>query len=334
MAGPQTLAGPVLTNGLRDEFNDTYQATRNLQASGMLGQVMDLSIQADNAQHEFGYFNAAPHMARWDRGSSVPTDAMDSVQWTVPVYTFARRIPWHKDDRKDDRTQSLYDMASQAGTSAALNRERLFFSVLQNDATDLLPAIPLAPDGAPLYSATANGSARFAATGGNIVSGNGVGTSANVRADFYTALERFFAFQDGKGQPLLSPEVVNGGFIIIHGSENTEVMEETFLQRRQGLVYGSNSAAATPSNLVLDASRNVELWGTPRITGNDFYVFLKNTPKLPTFYMEREALKTMEATEDGQNSDFVRDTGMEYLQFEERSGAGAALPFGTIKVDN
>ena len=141
------IANSVLANGLRTEFADTYSAVMNRQADSRLGMVMDLSVGATNRQHEFAYFEAAPHMEYWARGSTVPTDAMGSVQFTVPVYEWARRVPWSKFDRKDDQTQSLFDMARQAGESAALLPERFFFDLLTATASTL-PAIPTAPDGA------------------------------------------------------------------------------------------------------------------------------------------------------------------------------------------
>jgi len=38
--------------------------------------------------------------------------------------------------------------------------------------------------------------------------------------------------------------------------------------------------------------------------------------------------------EGDNNSDRTRDTGEEYVQWERRAGAGIALPFGAIKVNN
>lgn len=327
------VAGPVLTEGLRTEFDSVYLDIRNRQSSSMLAEVMDLNVKSDNAYGIFGYWNAAPHLKRWDRGMPVPTSTMDSVQWTVPVYTMAMRIPWHKDDRKDDRTQSLYDMARRTGDSAGLTPERIFFEILEN-APDLLPGIPTAADGAALFSQTdGKGFSRFGVTGGNLLTGTGVGSIAAVENDFYAALEQAMQFQDGQGQPLWAPERLTQDAIVIHGAANTKVMEQTFMQQRQGFDLGSG-AGATPSNLIKDAARRVRLWGTPRITTDDFYVFFPQAPQKPTFFQEREALKTSEATEDGDNSDHVRNTGEEYIQFEERSGGGIVLPYACVKINN
>lgn len=329
---PQVIASAVLANGLRTEFVDTYLGITNRMADSRLAKVMDLGIGATNRQHEFAYFEAAPHMDYWRRGDSIPTDAFKGVTFSTPVYTWGRRIPWHKEDRKDDQTGSLFEMARMAGQSAALLPTRFFFDLIQG-RTDTLPATPTAPDGAAIYATTAGGANRFGVSSGNLLTGSGVASASALRTDYYNAIEQWKQFQDGKGQPLLSDELIDAGVIIIHGAANTEAFEEAFLQKRQGVVKGTD-AGTTPSNLVQDASRNVQLWGTSRITDNDWYVFLTAAPKLPTFLLDREGVQEFTSLEGDNNSDHTRNTGEEYVQFERRAGAGIALPIGTIKVNN
>lgn len=328
------IASQVLANGLRTEFADTYSAIQNRQADSRLSLVMDLSIGATNREHEFAYFEAAPHMAQWTRGSSIPEDAFDSVSFTTPVYTWGRRIKWHKEDRKDDQTQSLMDIARMAGQSAALLPERFFFDLLTS-GTDTLPAVPNAPDGVPFFNTTdGDGAARFGVSSGNLLTGNGLASVSAIRTDYYNAIEQFKQMQDGKGQPLLSDEVIDSGVVCIHSAADTEAMEEAFLQRRQGEVYGSNTAAATPSNLVQDASRNVTLWGSQRLATGDWYVFLRNPAKRATFMLDREGIQEYSSLEGDNNSDHTRNTGEEYVQWERRAGAGIALPYSAIKINN
>jgi len=326
------IASQVLANGLRTEFADTYSAIQNRQADSRLSLVMDLSIGATNREHEFAYFEAAPHMAQWTRGSSIPEDAFDSVSFTTPVYTWGRRIKWHKEDRKDDQTQSLMDIARMAGQSAALLPERFFFDLLTG-STNTLPAVPNAPDGAAFFATTAGGSARFGVTDGNLLTGNGVASVSAIRTDYYNAIEQFKQMQDGKGQPLLSDEVIDSGVVCVHSAADTEAMEEAFLQRRQGEVLGTD-AGTTPSNLVQDASRNVTLWGSQRLATGDWYVFLRNPAKRATFMLDREGIQEYSSLEGDNNSDHTRNTGEEYVQWERRAGAGIALPYSAIKINN
>jgi len=332
------IASQVLANGLRTEFADTYSAINNRQADSRLAEIMDLGIGATNRRHEFAYFNAAPHMELWRRGASIPTDAFDSVQFSTQVHTWARRVPWHKEDRKDDQISSLMDVARMAGQSAALLPIRFFFDLLTG-STDTLPAVPLAPDGVAFFSTVDGaGAARFGATSGNLLTGSGVASTSAIRTDYYNAIEQWKQFQDGKGQPLFSDSVVDGGVTIVHSSADTEAMEEAFLQRRQGVLGPDNTTdpvtATQVSNLVQDASRNVTLWGTSRLATGDWYAFLKASPKKSTFLLDREGVREFSSLEGDNNGDHTRDTGEEYVQWERRAGAGIALPYGAIKVNN
>lgn len=327
------LASAVLANGLRTEFVDTYSKINNRQADGRLSLVMDLGIGATNRDHTFAYFEAAPHMDLWPRGDTIPTDAFEGVSFTTPVYAWGRRIPWHKHDRKDDQTKSLMQVARMAGASAALLPERFFFDLLAG-TTNTLPSVPNAPDGAAFFATTdGSGADRFGVSSGNLLSGSGVASASAIRTDYYNAIEQWKQYQDGKGQPLFDDAIVDGGAVLIHAAENTEAFEEAFLQRRQGEVKGTD-AGTTPTNLVQDASRNVRLWGTSRLSGNDWYLFLANSPLQPTFLLDREGLQEFSSLEGDNNGDHTRNTGEEYVQWERRAGAGIALPYGAIKINN
>ncbi len=334
---PSILSNNLLVNGLRTEFVDTYQAIKNRQADGRLGMVMDLSIQATNRYHTFAYLEAAPHPEEWKPGESIPTDAMKAVQFDGDVYNWARRIPWSKWDRHDDQTDSLMDMARMVGEGHALIPERIFFNLLLNDTTDLLPAVPNAGDGVAFFTTNT----RFEASGGNTVTKAGVTTIHDIRANYYTALERFMDFKDGKGQPLLNPATIDAGVVIIHAAASTEAFETTFLQSRQaagidaaGAIGGTVVAAAATTNMNKEISgRGVTLWGTPRLTtADEWYIFLKGAPKKPTALLDRQDVQEFSAMEGDNNSDSVRSTGEEYIQFESRSGGIIAVPHGAIKV--
>lgn len=327
----QVLASSVLANGLRTEFTNTYMDTRRA-SDARLSLVMS-DISATNRTHDFAYFNAAGHIEFWRRGDAIPSEAFDSTTFPATVHNWGKRVEWHRDDRQDDQTQSLEQMARQIGRSAGLVRERMFFDLLTGTAS-FLPSIPNAPDGVGFFSTTDGASAaRFGITSGNLLTGSGVASVSAVRADYYAAYEQFKQFQDGKGQPLFTDDIVDSGMVVIHSAADTEVMEETFVQRRQGIVEGTD-AGTTPTNLVQDASRDVTLWGTSRLATGDWYVFLKGAPVMPTFFLDRQGIVESQALEGDNNSDMVRDTKTEYVQWDMRAGAGIALPYGAIKVNN
>ncbi len=327
------IASELLANGLRTEFADTYEKVRITQADSRLDMVMDLGLGADNREHDFGYMEAAPHMDLWNRGDPIPVDGMDSVSFNVPIYEWGRRVKWLKWDRKDERTGTLVQMARQAGTSAALLPERMFFDLL-NNGTATLPATVTAPDGKPFFSITdGKGGQRFGVTGGNQITVAGF-TADDIITDFYLAIARFKGMQDGQGQPLFGDEVMEQGFVIIHPVEITEAMETAFLQKRQvSATVAGGGGSGSQTNLVQDTSKNVTLWGSSRLSDdNDWYVFLKNPPKKATFWLNRQDVMEFTSLEGDNNSDLNRSTAEEYIQWESRSGAGIALPYAAIEI--
>ena len=317
----------TLANGLRTEFWDTYAAVQNRVADSRLASVMDLTVGATNREHDFAYFESAPHFDLWKRGDEIKSKGMDSISFNVPVYEWGRRVPWSKWDRDDDQTGTLLNVARQAGESAALLPERFFFDLIQNN-TGLLPSIPTAPDGAAMFATTAAGSARFGATNGNALSGSG-STAAQILSDFYSAIEQFMKFQDTEGQPLIGDQVLQQPFVICHPVELTEAMEVAFLQKQHIGTGGSQS------NIVSDTAKRVTLWPSPRLTDvNDWYIFLGAPPKQPTFFLDRQGVQEETALMEDNNSDRTRATAEESIQWFSRSGAGIALPYGAIKTTN
>lgn len=328
----EVIASSTLANGLLADFRGTYDNIRNNQSDGRLAIVMDTK-SARNRQHEYAYYKAAPHPRLWVRGEPIPVDAMSSVRFTAIVRNWGLRIPWHEDDKNDDQIQSLFASAQGGGENFGLLPERFFFDLIQGTTTTL-PAVPTAPDGAAMYSATDGGGGdRFGATGGNLVTGTGVATTSTIQADYYSAISRFMQFQDGKGQPLFPAERLSMGTLIIHSVADLKVFEEAFVQLRQGVVLGTD-AGTTPSNVIIDSSRDVQLWASPRLATGDWYVFMKKPPVRPTFLLERMPLRERTALSDNNNSDHARTYNEEYVQWDSREGAGIALPYSTIKVDN
>ena len=333
------LANNLLVNGVKTEFANTYMDLRQKQANSTLGLVMDLSPTATNSQHDYAHINGAPHMKYWRRGDTVPTDAMDANQWNVPIFEMAMRVPWSKFDRKDDQTDTLFEAARSTATSAALLPERYFFDVL-TASTGTLPVAPSASDGSALHISTS----RFGVGGGNQVTATGLVATSDILQDYYLVLNRFRDFQDGKGQPLISNEIIDQGVVIVFPLELTQIMETTFLQTRiamgvtaVGHVAGASDTAVgtgAVSNIIQETNKGVTLWASPRLTdASDYYYFLRGAPSKAIFYVNREGVQEFSSLEGDNNGDRTRDTGEEYVQWEERSGAGIPLPYATVKVN-
>lgn len=331
------IASATFANGLIAEFRDTYTSLRNRQADSRLSLVMDLpGITLDNRRKDAAYYKAAPHMRFWPRGGTVPQKGFASVLHTMAIHEFALKISWLKWDRDDDQIQGMMATAKDGGASSALNPERFFFQILTGGA-DLLPNTPTCPDGAALFSTTDGGGGnRFGVSSGNLLTGTGIATTGAIQTDYYTAIKQFMMFEDGEDQPALSPETIASGVVIICSAADIKIFEEAFLQLRQGVVLeaGTNDVGATPSNIIKDASRNVELWPTPRLATGDWYVFLRNAPKKPVVSLHREGLQEFTALMQDNNSDLTRATAEESVQWYLREGATCNVPFGAIKVNN
>ncbi len=329
------VSNALLINGLRNEFVDTYERTRIKQADSKLSLCMDLSVTANNRNHDYAYIEAAPHVKFWPRGETIPTSAMLSKTWNVPIYEWAMRVPWSKWDRKDDQTGSLVEMAKQAATSAALLPERMFFDLLTG-GTSTLPATVTASDGANLFITTS----RFGQSAGNELTPTGVSGAIDVLRDYYLAMNLFRDYQDGQGQPLHSGDVIDQGTVVVYPLEMSEVMEMAFLQKRTatgisaaGDITGTLIGAAATTNLTHDSGKDVTLWPSPRLTvADDWYIFLKGAKK-SMFYVTREEVQEFSSLEGDNNGDHTRDTAEEYIQWEQRSGAGIGLPYDVIKMN-
>jgi len=328
----QVISAAVLTAGLRNTFADAYQQTVDARTA-RLGKVMELGVPSDKREELYAFFETAPYPKRWPRGRNISSKPFDSVEFSVVNYDWGRRISWHEDDREDDQTQTLFAQAKSLGRHFATLHERIFFQmILASTNLDLLPAVPNAPDGAAIYSATdGGGAARFGVVGGNIITGTGVATANAIQNDVLNGIERFKQFQDTEAQPLWDEAMLDGGgYVLIYNVANDANVRRalkatTYLARDPG----GNAAVA---NLVVEEGINLELWPTQRITTDDLYLFAAGCDHKAVFQQERKALRESVAGMD--NSDHVRDTKEEYLQYDARYGYGSFLPYQTVQINN
>lgn len=334
MPGQIVINADALTAGLRSEFITTYRQ-RYALVRERLSPVMTLGIPSDKFEEIYGYYDSSPHWRRLPRGETIASKPLRAVQYRAKNVDWGIKIEWHKNDREDDQLRDLMTQARSAGEKGALIHERVFFQFLTG-VTDpeLMDSVPNAPDGAALYATTAAGSARFGVTGGNLLTGSGVATSAAIRADFFNAIEQFRLFQDTEGQPLWDDATLDGGYTVIYGAANEQVFREAFQQARtvQATAAGQASTGAAVSNIVLDAGISVRLWSTQRITDNDWYIFLNASPIKAIFQQEREGIK--DYAETMENSDNARRTKIESIQWDARYGYGINIPYQTVKINN
>lgn len=331
MAGVSVGGAALTARGIRQEFIDAYDAF-SARINPALNACMDLGMPSDKGIELYGYFLSPPHPRIWRVGEEIPEAAFNSRTFSVVNYDWGLRIPWHENIEEDDQTKSLLPHVRQGGENFALLSERVFFQFLLGATdNDLLPAVPNAADGSALFAGT--GSTRFGATDGNIVTGGGVATVAAIQTDLFKAISRFVLFQDTEGQPLWPYErIAEAEIVIIYGSANEEVFRRAFEQKFHIAAATTATSNAGVSNIVADAGLKYRLWSTPRITDNDWFVFLGNAPKKSIFRQVRRNLR--DNLEDMTNSDNARKTKMKALQWDCRFGFGMQEAYNAIKVNN
>lgn len=326
------LAAASFAPGLKTEFLRTYYR----QYDGIKDQVskyMRLGIPSDKDLETYFFWESAPHMKRWIRGTPMSSKAFKGVKYTATNYEWAHSIDWHFADEQDDQTKSLPDQARQLGQSAALIEERVFFQILTGGSdAELLESVPTAPDGQNLFSTTSDGSAaRFGATNGNSLTGTGT-SQAQIRTDFFSVMSQFRQFQDTEGQPLWDTSVLDSPVTILIPATAT-IMENfgaVFQQELTHTVISSTGAAV--SNVIKAMGFQVRLCFTQRLTGNSWYAVLEGADVKPVFSQMRQSPAEINA--DFNNSDDVRHTGYKSMGFYARLGFGVSTPYAAIKVTN
>lgn len=330
---------PVITptqmvRWMKPTFADMYKIEYETMIP-RLSRVMDLGIPSDSETEFYGYRETAPYPQLWEAGKNIPSGNFKGVSFSVTNYFWAKRVPWLYEDRLNDKLKSLLSDVAEAGRHWATLPERLLFQVLTGTTDpELLPAIPLAPDGASMFATTAGGSARFGVTGGNIVAGSGVSTSEAVRLNFYQATSQQRRFLNTQAQPLLPDTAYNEGYTVMYNANNDYAFRRAF---QQGRTIESQSTSETPAgaavtNVILDAGIRVTLWPTVRITDNDWFIALNGVSQKALFEQTRQALQEDYAFFD--NSDHVRDTREEYAQWMSYGSVGVRVPYAMMKVNN
>lgn len=327
---PMLLQGDALRGDIRTEFLDTLR--RRADQAVRLPELMELGVPSTQRVERYFYWESVPIPVRWRRGDDMPAQGIRSRSYQVENFTWARAIDWHEDDADDDQTGSLVGQGRALADEFALLPERVAFQLLLSSSDpDLLPSVPLAPDGVALFSATdGSGAARFGIAGGNIISGTGVATSGAIRTDFFSAIQRIMQFQGTNGEPFHAENVADQGFLVVYGVQNEQVFREAFGQRT---VLENGTGSAGVSNIILEGGLKIRLWSTARLTGNnDWFVTALGYDVKPLFRQVRLQITTDE--QNRSNSDRSRDTRMNRFQAFARFGFGVNLPIGTIQVDN
>jgi hypothetical protein len=327
-------AGLSFAAGLQVAFLKTYEL-RYRTNDALLTNCFQRGLPSDKRTEKYFYWTDVPRFQRWPYGEGVSTGMFDGVQWSVTNVRFGKKLEWNLDDESDDQTSSLRSHSQGLAERAAMMDERIL-TQLEGNLTnaELLASVPNAPDGAAAFSATDGNSAnRFGYSGGNIVSGGGVTTQQLIIIDYYKALAAFMGFQDTHGEPYWDPSTIERGVTIRFNSANIQVYEEAFKQvRKIRTTTSPGNIGVAESNQVMDASRNVTLWPTQRLTDNDWYIYLDTAPTKAFFRQDREPISTK--IYDLGNSDKAGDEDVVGFRMKFRAGYSISLPLGAFKVNN
>ena len=329
MAGNTVSSTSTLAAGIRAEFADTY--ARSYAGIQERNSSIAEFIPSDKRTETFAYYESAPHWAAWRDGETIRSKPFKDKSWSITNKSYGIRTEWNRDDRRDDQTKSLLTRVRDAASSGALLHERILFQMMLGSTdTDLLASVPNAADGAALYSA----SARFGHADGNILSGGGVASAAAVSADYFTIMARLALFQDTEGQPLWDPSVLEAGTTIYFGTANEKVFTEAFLSAIHSIGANTATSNAGISNIIQAGAKKVTLVPTPRITDNDWFVFLKNPTRKPFVVLERDPVVEKIVMFDDSMDGGVLSTKVEFAQWDARYGYGIATPYATVKCNN
>lgn len=336
MPGPQVAVASDIYRQLRTDFIQTYKKHyEGMKAE--LGLFMELAKPSDKLTEYYGYFESAPYPQRWDRGTGIQRKAFKSKAFSVTNYRFGEGVKWSLMDREDEQLKDLPSQARMCGMNFALVPELSAYEILLASAS-LLAAIPNAPDGVAIHSATDGSSAdRYGVSGGNIISGSGVDNPEDIVDDIFSAIIRMLQFQDTEGKPLFHPSMMRQGFVVTYNVANEKVWGAALKQMRTVATRGTagtDLAAAAVTNLIRDYGLDITPVPTQYITDNDAFLFAKNPPVPCLFEQVRRPLTEKTAFSGDNNSDSVRDYEEEYIDWSARLGYGVGPAFTTVKINN
>lgn len=290
-------------------------------------------IDADVGDVEtIAYWEAPGEAKIWPDNQARSYQGMKSQSFTVATKRWQDSIEWKISTKEDDRTRTLPQVARQKGATFGRIPRRVFFQMLLGSTdTDLLPAVPNAPDGAAVASATdGDGNDRFSLSGGNVETGGGVATVAAIKTDFFQAISRFSRFKNSGGVYVFDESVFDGGFIIYFNPANMEVFADAFT----GKLVPSIAGTASQDNVIAQKYQ-IELRPAPEITDNDWFIFLRNPPegKKPFVWTGARPVNIVPFGKDT-GSDRARDYDIEGFTMDSRWGFGPGLPWCLVKVNN
>lgn len=315
---------------LRTDFWATYQANET-QVDARLAKVMNLSIPSTMASEAFGYAQAAPVARYWAEGEAIPSDEFITNLFLQRSYKFGVGVEIAQTSIEDDQSKMIMSRVLESAASFAMLKERHFYWLLSGgatvDAIQMQPNLPLAPDGAALFSTTdGGGNNRFGVSNGNIQPTSGVGSALAIITDLFNGMARMAGFLNQENQPYWNPGDLAREVVIIANSQNFFAFESAMNQ----MFIVASSGNAAPTNIKIDANLKVVPILNPRLTTNNWSIHATNSPTKAPYWLERVAPK--EVVGETGNSDVAREYDVFKLYVRSRGAIGLSLPIQSVGV--
>jgi len=279
---------------------------------------------------EEALWKSVPIFRYWPMGTTRARRAVEDILVTLYHYPWELTLAWLRWDEEDISNSDKISRLLEAQADRALQLPDIFVAEYLAQVASVYPALSLTYDGAALLSATDGaGAARAGVTGGNIITGSGVATTADFIHDLFQARTRFTQMTDTESQPYFEAEDVDfSKFLVVCSPALLELAEQV---ANMETLYGDRGVNTAVDNVVLRKGK-FELWVNQRLSGNDWFVILKNQNLKPFVRVVRSDLE--QQLEDESNSDRSRDVAERASLAHMRIGVAPYAPQTIIKVDN
>lgn len=264
---------------------------------------------------------------RWEDGTPRSYTDFDTFDYTVAFARYQNGIRWDRKDAEDLQVQRVEKAYKDLTVKYDLLKVDMFYQIL-NNAQDarLLKTVPLCPDGLPLFSSQR---ALFGANG-NIVAGSGVSTGSKIQADLEAGILRLQGLKDIHGDPYHGDSLRQSGLMILVATGRYKAFTEGLK-----LKYVEGSNGGSTENFVASSYGNIEIVETPRLSGNDWYLFATGEEvHKPIMNMTRSDTGGLELRYfDESHLELAREDKREMLA-RVRIAMGCSYNFAGVKVSN
>uniref|UniRef100_A0A6H1ZGH8 Capsid protein n=1 Tax=viral metagenome TaxID=1070528 RepID=A0A6H1ZGH8_9ZZZZ len=249
----------------------------------------------------------------------------------VGLIPFELTLGWDRRDALDDQLKDLERHVSTGMQRYFQLPDVLIGEYMSGVAAYNIDGLQLCFDGVSLYSATdGDGNARFGVTGGNIITGQGVSTTARVMSDIIKIRRRFLEMKEPvTNQPLHnSKDIVYNNIHYIIPAHLDGIFSQI---QEQELIYSDPTIVNSQSNML---KGKIKYTINQRLSAdsNSFFAVLKADYWRPFAYRAPQDVNTIFATI--QNSDRSREFAEDGFYSDMRIGIAPWCPFTTVKNNN